>query len=624
MLSLLRRDPAFGAPAVLWCGVGFLLNGVITGLVVMQAARIRIQPSGIEGSPAWLTLVIWLSISLFLLFGKSRDRCRAFDLGLPVSARRLWLAHVLALTLLGLGFLALTVGMLELLFWIVGRPTLDLSPLQWALVDLISPLIAVLILVVVLLQSPRPSFYRIPGNRTYTLYSILLIASSAGLVTALSSLPAITALLPLILAVLVAIRSWHSVPAAFVLAPFEPDAKEAAVQAGQAARHEWEEYSGRTKGLGLQWFLFRCFYLKPGTGYAAAFFFFPLFLGWGVVLSGFFTAWKGLELPQFSYVILTGYLLVSWLPAQAQRYHGIVPLPISGRNLFAILILPGFLTIALGCGAGMIGALLPERSQLQVVFTARDSGGLFPSYPFRSPTVRVPAGYCSIAWDGSPPETESPWGESHPVRVFPLYKGSRAVVYSLFSTPEDSSPRFVALQISRAIQDVYGLNVPYQEVLDHYLEVRDNKAVALKQGGRLILEDHPGLRVRGRIALYPVLMLGIGAAWLIGASIYFRACRATVSEGGRKIVYLVLLAVGMGSVVAQVAIMVAGLIRPDIAAAVLRIFLRELARTLPGGNLSVWIVCGLLSLAFYLPVRAWFRHVELLPPRAAEGSASAL
>jgi hypothetical protein len=29
--------------------------------------------------------------------------------------------------------------------------------------------------------------------------------------------------------------------------------------------------------------------------------------------------------------------------------------------------------------------------------------------------------------------------------VFPLYKGSRAVVYSPFSTPEDSSPRFVAL-----------------------------------------------------------------------------------------------------------------------------------------------------------------------------------
>ncbi len=615
MLSLLRRDPVFGAPVMLWCGVGFLLTGVLSGLVVMQAARARIQPAEFEGSPAWLTVVIWLSISVFLLFGKSRDRCRAFDLGLPISARRLWVSHVLALTLLGLGFLALTVGMLELLFWILGSATRDLSPLRWALVDLIGPMIAVLILIVVLHQSPRPSLHRIPGNRTYILYSVLLIGSCAGLVTELSSLPAVAALLPLILAVLIAIRTWRSVPAAFVTVPFEGYATAAAVQAGRAAPHEWEKFAGRLGGLGRQWFLFRLFCLKPGIGLAAGFLFFPLFLGWGVVLSGLFSAWQGLELPQFSYVILTGYLLVSYLPAQSQRIHGLVPLPISRRNLFAILILPGFLTIALGCGAGMIGTFLLERSQLQVRFSARDSAGLFPPYPLSNPTVRVPARYCSIAWNGNRPEVESPWGEVHRVGAFPLYKGSRAVVYSPYSTPEGSSPRFVALQITRAVQAVYGLTVPYQEVLDRYLEVRDDKAVGLKEGGALILEDHPGLRVQGRIALFPVLMLSIGVTWLGGASIYFKACRATVSDGGRKIAYFVLLAVGMGSVVAQVAIMIAGLVRVDIAGAGLRILLRDLARALPGGDLSLWIVCGLLFLALYLPARAWFRDIELLPPR---------
>lgn len=612
MLSLLRRDPVFGAPAALWSGVILLLTGVLSGLVVMQAAGTRIGTLELEGSPAWLTVVIWLSISVFLLFGKSRDRCSVFDLGLPVSARRLWLSHVLTLSLLGLGFLALAVGMLELLFWIFHRAAFDLSPLQWALADLIFPMIAVLFLNVVLLQSQKPSFYRIPGNLTYILYSVLLIGASAGLVMVLSSLPTVTALLPLIFAALIAIRTWRSVPAAFVMVPFETNGTAAVVR---ASTREWENFAGPLEGTSRQWFLFRLLHAKPGTGYGAALFFLLVFLGWGLALSGLFSVWMGVELPQFSYVILAGYLLVSYLPVQVQRYHRMVYLPISHGNLFAILILPGFLTIALGCGAGMLGASLLERSQSQVQVTAQDTAGLFPPYPLSYPTVRVPARYCSIAWYGGPPEIESPRGETHHVLAFPLYRGSRAVVYSPYSTPEGSSLQFIALQVSRALQAVYGLTVTYQEVMNRYLEVKEGKVVGLKQGGALILEDHPGLRVRGRIALYPILMLSIGAAWLVGASIYLRACRATISDGGRKAAYFILMAIAMGSVVAQVATMIVDWVRVDIAGAALRILLRNLAQALPGGNLSLWIVCGLLFIALYLSARAWFRHVELLPPR---------
>jgi adenosylhomocysteine nucleosidase len=77
--------------------------------------------------------LIWFSISPFLIFGKARERCHALDLALPIPARRLWLAHVSVLILLGLAFLAMMQRAPWLLFWIF-RPqymkSLVIIPMQ--------------------------------------------------------------------------------------------------------------------------------------------------------------------------------------------------------------------------------------------------------------------------------------------------------------------------------------------------------------------------------------------------------------------------------------------------------------------------------------------------------------
>lgn len=623
MFALLRRDPIIGSQSLKWGVIAALNAGVMAGLVTSLAATSQALVLGRFANLILLATITWLNVALFPIFGKARERCHALDMALPLPAQKLWLSHILALTLSGLGYLALTIGLLELLFWAFRKAPLAFSALQQALGDLIVPICVCLILVVVLLQSMGPTLYRIPRTGKYTLYSFTIVISALGLILGLSVLPPLTSLVPLVLAFYLGYRTYRSVPSAFTLVPFEADSVEAPAasdrveaETQQFCIQDWEQHveAGGTRGIAFGWFLFRLFNRRTALNVFATVFYYSLVILWGFFLSGFMFAWKGVELPQFSYVILAGYILLSFFPAQISLLHVIDPLPISRKLLAAFLMIPGVLGISIGLGVGRIGAILIQKSKLQIQYQEAPSG-YFPPYQTRSPMVRVPDQYCKIAWNGQPPESGSPWGESHPAWKYPIYAGSRIAVYSPFSTPEGCSPQFVALQISRAIQAIYGKSVPYQEILVHHLEVKDNGSVDLKNGGLPLIEDYPDLKSRGGIPLFPILMLMSGVTWLLMASVYLRACRATVTDYGRKVVYFGLGVVVMGSILGQVAAMIAGFVRPDVGAAFLKILMRDISNALPGSNLMVWLICILLLMAAYWPAQTQFKRVEVLPGR---------
>jgi hypothetical protein len=343
-------------------------------------------------------------------------------------------------------------------------------------------------------------------------------------------------------------------------------------------------------------------------------FLFPLYVGWGLLISGLPAAWRYADLPQFSYVILTGYLLLSFLPAQMRRLPVIDAWPVSRRRLFAFLMLPPLLALAAGLGSGRIGALLLEKSRPQILYQQKESA-FFPPYPWKTPLIRVPAQYCGIAWDGRPPELTSPWGESRPAWSHPLYRGSRIVVYAPFSTSEVGSPRFVALQISRAIQAIYGKSVPWEEVLSRYLETEGDGGVRLKGGELALLADYPDLEPQGDIPLFPLLLLMSATVWLIMAGVFLRSCRAHVTDAGRVRTFAVLAAFAIATTMAQLGVMVAGLLRPDAGAAFLRILLLRYAAAAPGGEWILWIVCFLWLSVLYGLVQNRFDRIEVLPGR---------
>jgi hypothetical protein len=319
-------------------------------------------------------------------------------------------------------------------------------------------------------------------------------------------------------------------------------------------------------------------------------------------------------LPQLAWLFLTAYLLFSFLPSQLVQLQFISLLPISRTRLLSLLMLPGLLAVSLGYGAGSAGKALTQSSRLMVKFQM-ESSSLLPTYSSKYPQVRVPAQHFEIAWDGSAPANGSPWGESHPSRQDPLYTGSRITVYSPFSTPQDSTPQFVALQISKAIQAIYGRSVPYQQVLERYLEVKDNVCVGLKNGGAPILQDYPSLIPVREIPLFPVFMLLIGVSWFLMAAVYFRACRATVTDGGRKALYFAMLAVVLLINIAPVPGIILGLFKLEVVDAFVRILIRQIVEFLPGGVLTVWILCAGALIGVYQLAKAQFGRIELIPGR---------
>lgn len=110
MFALLRRDPLISSNA-LKMGVVMALNAVVVaGLAAFLSASPGMRPFGHSARLALLAIPIWISIFPFLCFGKVAERCLPFDLALPLSARTLWLAHVIALSLFGLALLAFTGG----------------------------------------------------------------------------------------------------------------------------------------------------------------------------------------------------------------------------------------------------------------------------------------------------------------------------------------------------------------------------------------------------------------------------------------------------------------------------------------------------------------------------------
>ncbi|MBZ5497031.1 MAG: hypothetical protein LAP85_11565 [Acidobacteriia bacterium] len=622
MFALLRRDPLISSHA-LKMGVVMALNAVlVAGLAVLLSASPGTRTFGPFGRLALLAVPIWLSIFPFLCFGKVAQRCLPFDLALPHSARTLWLAHVIALSLFGLALLALSGGILHLLFSFLYKAPQYPSMFPAAWIDLILPMAASFILVGVLLQRASPSQWCIPRTGKYISLSVLAVCGALGLILALAALSAWLAILPLVLALVLGHRTWRSVPPTFTLVPFEAQECEqpSAVQNDAAPHRErapdWEEDAGGRDagGIGFAWLLFRSLYGKLALKGYACFAFYPLLILLGIVLSGFISVWKDIELPQLTWLFLTAYLLFTLLPAQMVPLQFFSLLPISLRRIFACLMLPGILAFALGYGIGGAGKALIQGSRLMVKFQ-KERTSLLPTYSSKYPQVRVPAQYFEIAWDGRAPENTSPWGESHPARTDALYAGSRIAVYEPFSTPGDCTPQFAALQISRAMQAVYGKSIPYQQVLDRYLEVKGNAAVALKQGAGRLLQDYPDLIPLREIPLFPIVMLVIAGTWLLMAALYFRATRATVTDARRKGIYFGMLAVVLLINLAPVPTTITGFARLEVVGAFLSVLIRYAVDALPGGTPALWFICAIPLLGLYWLAQSQFQRIELVPGR---------
>jgi hypothetical protein len=428
-----------------------------------------------------------------------------------------------------------------------------------------------------------------------------------GLILVLSVLPFAVSLLPLAVAVVLALRSFRTLPASLTLVPL-PGAEDEQLA-------DEESWTTPERPALLDATLYRIFTLGIAPTQALRVpvnvISIPLLMAMGLVLSGF-----AFENPiRLTNVTLTAYMLLAFLAAPMAQLHLLDPLPISRRRLFAVLMLPGLLAVALGYGAGRVGVAMGDEKPA-ILFTSARARNHAPTFRGDAATLRVPAAQLRVAWDGAAPANEAPWGESHEAWQMPVYEGSRAVAYLPFSTTETSSADFVAWQISRSVEAVYGSAIPYQEIRDRYLEASPDGGVRLSSPeGLTLLADYPELNAGGEGPIFPVAMLLTGLLYLALGAAYFRAYRASVSEGMRKGAFFGLLGAALALHLAPFVAFMTGFVEDWVVLGVAEAGIHRLAALLPGHDFAIWLLCAVIFAAGYRLAQGAFERIEVPLPR---------
>lgn len=221
------------------------------------------------------------------------------------------------------------------------------------------------------------------------------------------------------------------------------------------------------------------------------------------------------------FVLMVPYFVTTELAQGLSRIAWADPLPLSRRRLLAYVSMPALIAVLGGTVAGdWLRRLSPPRPSVRFEHecfdTLRVGAGLVCHEQ-----VQVPAQHWRVAM-GTPPTVSSPWGEEALPPAHPVFWGAPVSIYNPYAVDEGSSRRFVALQMSRAIRDVYGRAIAPEEIARRYLRINASGRVVLAGDGLTVEESYrlplPPRRNTGVLALVCVLgwAASVAAALWIG------------------------------------------------------------------------------------------------------------
>ncbi len=179
--------------------------------------------------------------------------------------------------------------------------------------------------------------------------------------------------------------------------------------------------------------------------------------------------------------------------------------------------------------------------------------------------------------DGPPPVLTSLWGEFHMPEAHPLFAGSRRYVYKPFDTGPESSPRFIALQIDRAVEAIHGIE---RDPLEKYEDL-DEEFIAGAGEGCCSVKESVGRASDTRSRVFAL-------AGIISAAFYSVIIAFQIGYGGKHggkhpgnlilpgaviMIFLVIMSVVLAGK--------AGLCEPSFVEAVPSIYMRRLADVIP-------------------------------------------
>jgi len=538
-----------------------------------------------------ILVFVWSLLFGFLInSGFTRHCSGPLDLNLPLPARRLWLNHNLAIVLSGLTVLSVTVAVICLGNWLQGTyPLLKPGMISFAI-----HLAAGMILAVALLQSAKPCLWFIPIDRGYIIRCVLIFAGYLALTVLLSALPPVWALVPLGTALLLNLRTYHALPAAFVTAPATVELAEVAdISTSTRTVNDLGGDVALPNRLNRYWLLYGSIW-RSALG-QWTWFYLPIFLIYGVILADFERDPHALFFP------LAWIMLVSWTLVFLRglgRFHS---WPVSRLRIFNILVAAALLPLVSGFVLGSLGRMAWGESPPGVTFGTVSCCGV----------IEVPFENWKISWDGPAPPSTAPWGEAAEPREFPLVRGKPAVLYKPYPIAPESTVDFAAWQISRAVAEVHGLQLSYQEIRDRYLKAGPNGMVQLQEHGFTLLEDHHLSRPLWAMRTFPLIMTIICLPWFLSVALVFRLHRADVTPhlarrvGLLVFVPIVVLAIGLPAVAAWGWLDLWAISRTS------GILLGKVGSHFPGGMLSIWVLCLILLSGGYWLALGRFHSLEV-------------
>lgn len=600
----LRQDPAIRI-LPRWLPIAAFNTTLMLG-VVMAAGRSEQQTFLSE--PFWIfaawATCFWTAVAIFLCSPGFRERCSPFALTMPVSPRVLWLLHLAAVILSGAAVLA-TAGALVAAIGSLRGLIPERAPLfDPDVTRLVVHLTTGLVFAATLLQSRRPGLHKIPADRRFVAFLAATIVGVLVLVVMLGERPIWVGVVPLAVAIAIGARTYRALPSAFALVPREAAVSDRGAEiAGEGGNIEaWlgTAEMSRPAGSPRPWLLYstiyQCLAKKPWGMLLAV----PFLIFFGMILGGGIL--DETEDLRYSHIVMGAYILFAFTAPLMGRVVQLDHMPISRRRLFSLITIPALALLCLGYGGG--GLLAAWKSERKELIEYRKEDCCHYLY--------VPIEACRIAWDGRPPDNGSPWGETHAAWKVPLYRGSRAVLYSPYSTPADASIEFVAHQISRATEAVYGRRVPAEEIIDRYLETDESGRVSAVAAGLTLRRDHPDLKPRFAAPEFPLLIVVSSGLWLLLLVIYLRTLRASISDATRKVVYVGILVLILGAHISQFILAMAGHVKLWVMAGFMQVMIRALAESLPGGSVTIWIASLAAFTVAYLAAESRFGRMEAI------------
>lgn len=599
--SLISRDPALRLMGR-WTVMSVLSGTVVANLRMAVGAAALHDPEGAPPTLGLLTiLVLWVPVGVYAIYAALEKRCHRVDLALPIPGRSLWLSHTLAVAAATLGVLAATAVIAAFAEWGFAQLNGDGGGVTaGGVVPLALKLGSVALLATVGLQAVSRSSSRLSRTAPHVATSILFAAGILGATLLLDRAPIALALVPLAAAAALLQVVHRSVAPALVLSPAH--AGVGGVGVAPNGRTAWTG-AGTTRPARSPWLLISAVYRSVSKMPASPLVGFPFVFLMGALLSGYYRAWRGEESLRFLMVVMAAYMLMTFTVNPPRRLFAIDAFPVRRRLVFAVLVLPLIVIFSMGYAVGRAGADAHENERELIQLVEIDC----------CHRVRVPIEYTSVAWDGRPPRIRSPWGETAEPWSTPLFEGSRVVLYSPFTVGDAPSIDFVALQLSRAVEAVYGTAIPAEELRDRLLVVDDHGLVRPRGGELVLSKAYPHLRVRERGPVFPVITLASCGLWLLVFAVYLRALRAGVSERLKRRLPWIIMAVLLGVHLLLYAFAMTGIGDAWVFAGFVEIVIARAAEAVPAGRFLVWIACGLVLAAIYRLAERQFERVESLP-----------